>query len=955
MAQIIESTYRILEKIGSGGGGNVYLAEHLRLGKKVVLKADKRRLSTPPELLRREVDVLKDLHHPHIPQVYDFFVEDGLVYTVMDYIQGESLDKPLKRGETFAQPQVIAWAFQLLDALSYLHSPTHGDPPRGFIHSDIKPANLMRQPDGSICLIDFNIALALGEESVIGCSAGYASPEHYGLDYTTGVPTHFESRSRIADAQDATDLSPDPDATILDASAAATKGSSSLSRPRVVMPDVRSDIYSVGATLYHLLSGQKPARDARQVSPLRCTGISAPLAAIIEKAMQPNPDLRYQSAAEMSRALERLWTDDPRIRRMKRIRRIASGALAAAACAGVFTAFTGLKRMQTTESWLKLAEYSRNALQQGDTGAAIQYALQAFPEKTTIFTPKSVPQAQKALTSALGVYDLADGYEAAGVLELPSAPLFLRLSPQGKTAALLVSGRLMLADMQTQNILAEWNTDPSALSEAEYQSENMLLYAGAGGLCAYDIAAGKTLWQGSPATGIAVSGDGSTAAGVYKDAHEATVYETATGASRTVRFGEKAQQVSVNDAFANPCDDLFALNENGSLLASSFADGSVMLFDTGSGESVTVMEPGSGYTHFEGGFWQHYFAFSASNAQQSVFVCIDTDTMQQTGTFTSDYAFSVQTDADGVYLQTENLLVSINPATGEQQPLVSTAKNIRTFAHSGGQTVIVTADSLDFYNNQAALETSIPLSRSENFAQLAGSTALAAGRDSTLVRILGYQQHGETQRFHYDPAYAHDEARISADGSSLMLFSYTGFCIYGKDGAVKAEVQLPDAEQVYDQQFRREGENSWLEVTSYSGEQVCYDANTGKEIRRTQGEKPDPALGETFTTDAWRVEAPLHGQPAVYSLQTGKEIARLEKDDYLTYITQTPQGIAAQYTTADGYHYGELLDEQGNVLAELPYLCDVYGDTLVFDYPSGDVRQTRIANTEQLLQLAKDR
>ena len=77
----------------------------------------------------------------------------------MDYIEGESLDRPLKRGEHFSQPQVIQWAKELLDALEYLHSPTHGDPPQGFVHSDIKPANLMRTPDNHIVLIDFNIAL----------------------------------------------------------------------------------------------------------------------------------------------------------------------------------------------------------------------------------------------------------------------------------------------------------------------------------------------------------------------------------------------------------------------------------------------------------------------------------------------------------------------------------------------------------------------------------------------------------------------------------------------------------------------------------------------------------------------------------------------------------------------------------------------------------------------------
>ena len=86
MTQVIAGTYEIIGKIGSGGGGDVYLAHHLRLDKKVVLKADKRKISTPPELLRVEVDVLKHLSHTYIPQVYDFFTENDTVYTAMDYI-----------------------------------------------------------------------------------------------------------------------------------------------------------------------------------------------------------------------------------------------------------------------------------------------------------------------------------------------------------------------------------------------------------------------------------------------------------------------------------------------------------------------------------------------------------------------------------------------------------------------------------------------------------------------------------------------------------------------------------------------------------------------------------------------------------------------------------------------------------------------------------------------------
>ena len=95
MPQVIASTYELMEKIGSGGGGTVYLAQHLRLKKKVVLKADKRKLTVSQELLRREVDILKELSHPYIPKVYDFFVDGEDVYTVMDYIEGESLNKAL--------------------------------------------------------------------------------------------------------------------------------------------------------------------------------------------------------------------------------------------------------------------------------------------------------------------------------------------------------------------------------------------------------------------------------------------------------------------------------------------------------------------------------------------------------------------------------------------------------------------------------------------------------------------------------------------------------------------------------------------------------------------------------------------------------------------------------------------------------------------------------------------
>lgn len=954
MPQIIASTYEIIRKLGAGGGGNVFLARHLRLDKQVVLKADKRKVTTSPELLRREVDVLKNLNHPNIPRVYDFFVEEDTVYTVMDYIEGESLDKALKRGERFAQAQVVQWAIQLLQALAYLHSPTHGDPPKGFLHSDIKPANIMRLPDNTICLIDFNIALALGEENIIGCSAGYASPEHYGLDFSTNGTTSLVAGSNGRGQDQATVYAPDSEATMAADSPLPT-GTSATAHVRTVTPDVRSDIYSTGATLYHLLSGMRPARDATAVVPLSPKEYSPQVAAIINKAMQPNPDLRYQTAREMLDALLHLRENDPRVRHLKRSCAIGCTAGVLLLCLGVATSFVGLKRIQTTESWLKLAQYSKSALQEGDTAAAMDYAMQAFPARGNLLTPAYVPEAQEALTEALGVYDLADHFVSQGTVALPSAPLYLTIAPDGKTAACICAQNLVIFDTESCQVLATLPADGSALSEVEYLTSDRVAYAGAEGLTIYDFQAGQVVWQGAPATGIAVSGDGSCIAGVYRDEDYATVYNAQTGAVlAVVPFAGAQQQVVGNDIFANPNNNLFALNDDGTLLAASFADGSLRIFARDTPDmATTVLGQNSGYQHFEGGFSGQYLAFSATGAEESIFVAMDTVTMEQTGGYQSPHPFGVQIDKEGICLQNENLLVRIDPVTGDQIPLVTTSKEVGAFAVSEDHTLIATPDSFDFYDANATLTSSFEQEEAVDFVAIAQGTALVANRDKPTVRVMRYQNHPEAEKLRYDPAYPHDEMRISADGKTFMAFSYQGFRIYDAAGQVVCDVTLPDAENIYDQQFRREAERSYLEVIYYDGRICRYDAADGTLLEEETGTPPDPDLYEEFETDTLRIESPLHGTPIVYDRKSGRKVAELDSDAYLTYITPLKNGLVAQYVTADGRYYGRLLDEKCRVLATLPDLCDVTDDGLLFDYPTGDVRQTPVYSLEELLQMAE--
>ena len=168
-----DSAYRIESKLGSGGGGVVYKAWHTRLQKYVVLKELRRGSENDIETQRNEVEALKNVKSTYLPQVFDFLGEGGRIFTVMEFVKGESLDKLLERGQKFTQQQVIKWYGQLASALEAIHK-------QNICHRDIKPANIMLTPDGDVCLIDFNAALVSGNDvRIISRSLGYASPEQY--------------------------------------------------------------------------------------------------------------------------------------------------------------------------------------------------------------------------------------------------------------------------------------------------------------------------------------------------------------------------------------------------------------------------------------------------------------------------------------------------------------------------------------------------------------------------------------------------------------------------------------------------------------------------------------------------------------------------------------------------------------------------------------------------------
>ncbi len=971
MAEIIESTYEVLEQIGSGGGGNVYLANHVRLGKQVILKADKRKITTSPELLRREVDILKNLSHPNIPHVYDYFIEDNTVYTAMEYIEGESLDRPLKRKEVFSQPTVIKWAIQLLEALCYLHSPIHGNPPRGYVHSDIKPANLMVRPNGDICLIDFNIALAIGEENLIGGSIGYASPEHYGLDFSTSGFSYQTEKTEILKQNRSTVL--------------LTAGQSGSSLKRRIVPDTRSDIYSTGATLYHLLCGNRPAKNAVEVIPLSKQDFSPLLADIITKSMNPNPDLRYQSAMEMLEALGHLHDNDPRMKRHKRRVRVSAAILSITFLASSICTFVGLRQMERMQAEaaaeaqraeeearkaedtarkaeetervqkMALAEITRSeeAYRSGDIPAAVSSALAAVK----LDTPYKA-HAQKALTDALGVYDLSDSFKSHLLLELPSEPMKAVLSPKGTRAGVMLNGKMLAFDTETGERLAELPSDASAFADIVFSDENTVLYAGDGALKAYDLAQGRELWSGLPATAVALSADGTTAAAIYKDGNSAAVYDVSSGEVRqTVDFQGQHQFAPANDLFADPGRNLLSLNEDGTLLAVSFESGALRIYDLQTSREAVQIFENSDYLFFEGGFYQQYFAFAASNGEQFLWQVVDIKEKAAIVGASPSCAAHVLAGSSGIHISNANVLVQIDPIKMSQNEAAYTNSDISVFNTNGKYTVTaLKKGGIDFFNDQAKLLGTVETGKPADFVDLAGGFAVAASRSTPTLRILKLENHSKNQMFSYDPDYPHSEARISAGGNTFMLFHSDGFRLYAADGSLLADVDVPtpDGDRVYDQQFRREQDKSWLEVIYSSGLVRCYSAEDGSILEEYTGEAPDESLYEEFLTDDFRIERPLHGTPAVYSRKSSALVKELESEDYLAYVTQTGDYIITEYMTAHGERYGLLLDENLETLAELPNLSDILEDgSLVFDDMSGNLRGSRIYTLQELVTYAE--
>lgn len=335
---VIDGKYKILSRIGEGGMSTVYLAINEKANKTWAIKAVRSGTGLGEELVRErlttETELLKRLCHPRLPAIVDVIDRGGKLLIVMDYIEGKSLQEVLDKDGPQHQEKVLAWGKELCEVLSYLHQQA---PP--IIYRDLKPSNIMLQPDGSLKLIDFGTAREIGDsctrdDTICLGTPGYAAPEQWG-------------------------------------------GSS--------QTDARTDIYCLGVVLYQLVTGRDPGKEPYGIYPIRRfrPELSAGLEEILEKCTRKDPKERFQSCQELIYALEHYEEMDICWRRKQKIRLGVFSCTVLAAFLCCCMAFYGWNREKclTTDTYQAWMDQALLAEGHKEKTAAYEKAIRLAPQK----------------------------------------------------------------------------------------------------------------------------------------------------------------------------------------------------------------------------------------------------------------------------------------------------------------------------------------------------------------------------------------------------------------------------------------------------------------------------------------------------------------------------------------------------------------------------------------------
>lgn len=266
MREMPEEKYELMHEIGKGGSAVVYKAWNKALKCYAAVKI----YDNKQDFQIKEREVLKRLRHPALPMLLDYMETQESIYLVMEYIEGLNLEEYIKQYGPVGEEQAISWAVEIADVLLFLH--TRGEP---VIYQDMKPSNVMIDTDRKIKLIDFGSVFLKHQEN----QEEYIYTGTYGY----GAPEQFEKR--------------------------AWEG-----------VDERSDIYALGATLHHMLTGNNPSKPPFILGSLRFYNgaLSGELEKIVSKATMTQKERRYANLQEMKNALKKAGRKESMSRKLYR-------------------------------------------------------------------------------------------------------------------------------------------------------------------------------------------------------------------------------------------------------------------------------------------------------------------------------------------------------------------------------------------------------------------------------------------------------------------------------------------------------------------------------------------------------------------------------------------------------------------------------------------------------------
>ena len=358
VGDLIDGKYKILNEIGRGGMSTVYLAINEKANKPWAVKEVRKNGISNRELVKQslmvEINLLKKLKHKGLPSIVDIIDQQDNYLIVMDYIEGLTLENIMQEEGVQPQEKVVDWAIQLCDVLQYLHTRKPA-----IIYRDMKPSNIMLRSDGSVVLIDFGTAREFKERHVEDTTClgtqGYAAPEQFG-----GMGQTDES----------------------------------------------TGIYSLGATMYRLVTGHNPSEPPYEMYPITHWNprLSTGLEGIIAKCTSKDPKSRYQSVQEVRYALEHYRDLDlDSIRRYRRNLRIllAAGGMTVMLFGASGVSYAAADHMQKDEYAYNL-EAGRRSPNKQDSIAFYQKAIQtdcageeAYDQLLTLFTQDGVLDEQE--------------------------------------------------------------------------------------------------------------------------------------------------------------------------------------------------------------------------------------------------------------------------------------------------------------------------------------------------------------------------------------------------------------------------------------------------------------------------------------------------------------------------------------------------------------------------------